>query len=117
MLFLPDCQHYIVRVAHLHTPEWPETDTSWRFEVPVFGIRFWCKYLREAQQGTRRSKDYAASTAFQIAGAVWFLRCRRPRENCLLRIRRSSSIPAMVVAAQSKSLKPSIGPVRDLIPR
>jgi len=70
-----------------------------------------------AQQGQWRSKDYAASTAFQIAGTVWFLIRRLPRANCPLRIRWSSSIPAMVVAAQSKFLKPSIGPVRDLIPR
>src|ERR1035441_7346417 len=69
-----------------------------------------------AQQGQWRSKDYAASTAFQIAGTVWFLIRRLPRANCPLRIRWSSSIPAMVVAAQSKFLKPSIGPVRDLIP-
>src|ERR1035438_2572079 len=80
------------------------------------GRWFWCKYLRLAQQGQGRSKDYAASTAFQIAGAVWFLRRRRPKANCPLRIRRSSSTPAMGMAAQSKFLKPSIGPVRDLIP-
>src|ERR1017187_3430516 len=83
----------------------------------VFLFGFWCKYMREAQQGLRSSKDYAARTALQIAETVWFLRWRRPRANCPLRIRRSSSIPAMVVAAQSKSLKPSIGPVLDLIPR
>jgi hypothetical protein len=70
-----------------------------------------------AQEGQWRSKDYAASTAFQIAGTVWSLIRRLPRANCPLRIRWSSSIPAMVVAAQSKFLKPSIGPVRDLIPR
>src|ERR1019366_5051475 len=28
----------------------------------TWAIRFWCKYVREAQQGPRRSKDYAAST-------------------------------------------------------
>ena len=70
-----------------------------------------------AQQGQWRSKDYAASTAFQIAGTVWFLIRRLPRANCPLRIRWSSSIPAMVVAAQSKFLKPSVGPVRDLVTR
>jgi hypothetical protein len=79
--------------------------------------RLWCKFVRGAQQSQWRGKDYAASTAFQIAGAVGFLRWKCPRPNCPLRIRRSSSIPAMVVAAQSKSLKPSIGPVRDLMPR
>jgi hypothetical protein len=61
--------------------------------------------------------NYAASTAFLIAGAVWLLRWRRPRANCSLRMGRGSSISAMVVAAQSRSLKPSIGPVPDLIPR
>jgi hypothetical protein len=82
-----------------------------------FFAGLWCKFVRGAQQSQWRGKDYAASTAFQIAGAVGFLRWKCPRPNCPLRIRRSSSIPAMVVAAQSKSLKPSIGPVRDLMPR
>ena len=35
---------------------------------------FWCKYVREAQQGPRMGGDYAARTAFQIAGAVWVLK-------------------------------------------
>ncbi len=76
----------------------------------------WCKYVRGAQQVRISSRDYAASTALQIAGTAWCLRWRLPKANCPLRIRCSSSIPAMVVAAQSKFLKPSIGPVRDLIP-
>jgi len=78
---------------------------------------FWCKYMHGAQQSRWSGKDYAASTASQILGREWFLRRRRPRANWPLRIRRSSSMPAMVVAAQSKFLKPSIGPVLDLIPR
>ena len=89
----------------------------WRKSLLTGPAGLWCKFVRGAQQSQWRGKDYAASTAFQIAGAVGFLRWKCPRPNCPLRIRRSSSIPAMVVAAQSKSLKPSIGPVRDLMPR
>ena len=55
-----------------------------RRELAKSYSRFWCKYVWEAQQGPRRSKDYAASTAFQIAGTVWFLRRRLPRANCPL---------------------------------
>src|ERR1035441_5735617 len=52
----------------------------WTEERCTLIIRLWCKYVREAQQGQWRSKDYAASTAFQIAGTVWFLRDRKSEE-------------------------------------
>jgi hypothetical protein len=45
--------------------------------------RFWCKYEREAKQGTRRSKAYAGRTAFQIEGTVWFLRRRLTTDESL----------------------------------
>jgi hypothetical protein len=69
----------------------------------------------------KRSSDspdlYAASTAIQIAGAAWPLNRSRSNVTCPLWIRRSSSMPAIVMAADSKFLKPGIGLVLDLIPR
>jgi hypothetical protein len=59
----------------------------------------------------------AASTAFQIAGAVLSLRRSLPRLNCPLWIRRSSSMPATVTAAVLIHLKPSIGAMRNFTPR
>src|SRR5580704_14268582 len=44
---------------------------------------------------------HTASTAFQIAGAVLSLICKRRSANWFLPMRRSSSMPAIVVAAQS----------------
>jgi len=61
----------------------------------------WCKYLRWAGVRHWEKLGYAASTAFQIAGAAWSLRRRRRRKNWFLPIRRRSSMPAMVVAAES----------------
>ena len=59
----------------------------------------------------------AARTAFQIAGAVLSLRPSLPRLNCPLWTRRSSSMPAIVIAAVLNHLKPSIGPMRSFTPR
>jgi len=73
--------------------------------------------LREDTPILWRRQVYAARTEFQTAGAAWPLRLRRPKANWSLRIRRSSSMPAIVVAAQAKFLKPSMGLVLDLIPR
>ena len=44
---------------------------------------------------------HAASTAFQMVGAVWSLMRKGQSENWFLPMRRSSSMPAIVVAAQS----------------
>lgn len=44
---------------------------------------------------------HAASTAFQIVGAVRSLMGKRRSENWFLPMRRSSSMPAIVVTAQS----------------
>jgi hypothetical protein len=65
----------------------------------------------------RRLFYYAASTAFQMAGAPLPLRRSLRRLNCPFRIRRSSSIPAIVTAAVLNHLNPSIGPMRDFTPR
>ena len=58
---------------------------------------------------------YAANTAFQTAcvGVILSLRRNRPRLSCPLWIRRSSSIPAITIAAVVHHLKPSIGPMRS----
>ncbi len=65
----------------------------------------------------RGSDTYAASTACQIAGTAWSLTRRRPKANCHLWMRWSSSMPAIVVEADAKFLKPSIGLILDLMPR
>ena len=66
-------------------------------------------------QRSLSSDTQAASTAFQIAGAVFPEMRSRPRANCPLRIRWINSTPPMVVAAFPKCLNPSIGLVRDLM--
>ena len=60
---------------------------------------------------------YAASTAFQTAGVLLSLRRNPPRSNWPLWIRRSSSMPAITIAAVVNHLKPSIGPMRSFTPR
>ncbi len=71
-----------------------------------------------AEKGRRlRRAFHAFSTVSQIAGAAWPLTRRRPSANWPFRMRLSNSIPAIVIAAFSKTLKPSIGPVRDFTPR
>jgi hypothetical protein len=64
-----------------------------------------------ALERKRRSPHdfHAFRTASKIAGAAWPLTRRRPSANCPLRMRFKISIPATVIAALSKSLKPSIG--------
>jgi DNA-binding transcriptional LysR family regulator len=57
------------------------------------------------------------STAFQTAGAERPSGPRRPSLNCPLRMRCSSSMPAMVIAAFLKPLKPSITAMRCFTPR
>jgi hypothetical protein len=59
---------------------------------------------------------YTARTAFQIAGAAWSLRRSDAEQIDLCKSRWSSSTPAIVMAAYSKFLNPSMGLVRDLIP-
>jgi hypothetical protein len=59
----------------------------------------------------------ADSTAFQIAGVVVPSMRNFPRLNCPLYMRRINSIPASVIEAALKRLKPSIGPVRAFSPR
>jgi hypothetical protein len=60
---------------------------------------------------------YAANAAFHTAGAVLSLRRNARRSNWPLWIRRSSSTPAMVIAAVLNHLNPSIGPMRSFTPR
>jgi hypothetical protein len=68
----------------------------------------------EATTGLQVGLFYAAaSIAFQTAGVLLSLRCNLPRVKCPLRIRRSSSMPAIVAAAVLHRLKPSIGPIRS----
>src|SRR5208282_95461 len=72
----------------------------------------------QANADLRQGSFYAAaSTAFQTAGVLPSLRHSLPRLNCLLWIRRSNSMPAIVTAAVLNRLKPSIGPMRSLTPR
>jgi len=87
---------------------------SWRMDETYPAL---VQILREGTPILWRSQVYAARTEFQTAVAAWPLRLRRPKANWSLRIRRSSSVPAIVVAAQAKFLKPSMGLVLDLIPR
>ena len=61
--------------------------------------------------------DHAASTAFQIAGAVLACFGNLPRLNWFLRMRWSSSMPAIVTLARRNLLKPSIGPILAFTPR
>ena len=61
--------------------------------------------------------DYAVSTAFQIAGAVLACFGNLTRLNWFLRMRWSSSMPAMVTLARLNLLKPSIGPILAFTPR
>src|ERR1700688_2972594 len=61
--------------------------------------------------------DHAASTAFQIAGAVLACFGNLPRLNWFLRMRWSSSIPAIVTLARRNLLKPSMGPILAFTPR
>jgi TPR repeat protein len=65
----------------------------------------------------RRLFYYAASTEFQMAGAPLPSRRNLRRLNCPFRIRRSSSIPAIVTAAVLNRLNPSSGPMRAFTPR
>jgi hypothetical protein len=67
--------------------------------------------------GRRRVFYYAASTAFQMAGAALPLRRSLRRLNCPFRIRRASSIPAIVTAAVLNRLNPGIGPMRAFTPQ
>jgi DNA invertase Pin-like site-specific DNA recombinase len=59
----------------------------------------------------------APITAFQTAGAVRPCAPSRPSRNCPLRMRCISSIPAIVIAACRKSLKPNITAIRCFTPR
>lgn len=59
---------------------------------------------------TRRLQ--APITAFQTAGAVRPCAPSRPSRNCPLRMRCISSIPAIVMTACRKSLKPNITAIR-----
>src|SRR3984893_15713900 len=61
--------------------------------------------------------DHAVSTAFQSAGAVLACFDNLPRLNWFLRMRWSSSMPAMVTLARGNLLKPSIGPILAFTPR
>jgi hypothetical protein len=73
---------------------------------------------RLADMAVRRCRLYgAASTAFQTAGALRSLRNSLSRLNCLLWIRRNSSMPAIVIAAVLNHLNPSIGSMRSFTPR
>jgi len=52
-------------------------------------------------RASRLPRVHTASTAFQMVGAVWSLTRKGRSENWFLPMRRSSSMPAIVVAAQS----------------
>ena len=84
-------------------------------EAPPYLSGLWCNW------GAHKAKYwpfyYAASTAFQIAGVLLSLRRNPRRSNWPLWMRRSSSIPAMVIAAVLNHLKPNIGPMRSFTPR
>ena len=73
--------------------------------------------LRWSQISAECSFYYAANTAFQTAGVLLSLRHSPPRLNWPLWIRRSSSMPEIVIAAVLNRLKPSIGPSRSFTPR
>jgi hypothetical protein len=60
---------------------------------------------------------YAAKAAFHTSDAVLSLRRNARRSNWPLWIRRSSSTPAIVIAAVLNHLNPSIGPMRSFTPR
>ena len=73
---------------------------------------------RLADMGVRRCRLYgAASTAFQMSGALRSLRNSLSRLNCSLWIRRNSSMPAIMMAAVLNHLNPSIGWMRSFTPR
>jgi len=59
-------------------------------------------------------RPQAPSTAFPDLRRSLALNARRPGPNCLLRMRCSSSMPAIVIAAFLNSLKPSITAMRLL---
>jgi hypothetical protein len=63
------------------------------------------------------SRLQAWSTAFHTAGASRPWTPRRPSPNCPLRMRCINSIPAIVIAAVAKPLKPSIVAIRCFTPR
>ena len=77
------------------------------------GANFWF----ELDQTYAFGIDHAASPAFQIAGAVWACFGNLPRLNWFLRMRWSSSMPAMVTLARRNLLKPSIEPILAFTPR
>ena len=63
------------------------------------------------------SRLQAWSTAFHTAGASRPWTPRRPSPNCPLRMRCINSMPAIVIAAVAKPLKPSIVAIRCFTPR
>src|SRR5580658_6176676 len=63
------------------------------------------------------SRLQAWSMAFHTAGASRPWTPRRPSPNCPLRMRCINSIPAIVIAAVAKPLKPSIVAIRCFTPR
>ena len=63
------------------------------------------------------SRLQAWSTAFHTAGASRPWTPRRPSPNCPLRMRCINSIPAIVIAAVAKPLKPSIVAICCFTPR
>jgi hypothetical protein len=63
------------------------------------------------------SRLQAWSTAFHTAGSSPPWTPRRPSTNCPLRMRCINSIPAIVIAAVAKPLKPSIVAIRCFAPR
>ena len=66
----------------------------------------------------RRCRIYsAASTAFQMAGALRSLRHGLSRLNCPLWMPRNSSMPAIVIAPVLNHLNLSIGSMRSFTPR
>ena len=71
---------------------------------------------RKASRGVL-SRLQAWSTAFHTAGASRPWTPRRPSPNCPLRMRCINSMPAIVIAAVAKPLKPSIVAIRCFTPR
>src|SRR5260221_4340235 len=74
---------------------------------------------RRRQKASRvvASRLQAWSTAFHTAGATRPWTPRRASPNCPLRMRCISSMPAIVIAAVAKPLKPSIVAIRCFTPR
>ena len=103
--------------AGLAGVETHEITCNGRSPASMISGGLWCNLKWGSHKAKYWLFYYAASTALQTAGVLLSLMRNPRRSNWPLWMRRSSSMPAMVIAAVLNHLKPSIGPMRSFTPR